>query len=348
MACYSETSIENLNPSLPRAGVIDIGSNAIRLLIGSIDSRGEMKRIIKKREAIRLGGDVFSQNLISNQRMDEVISAISQFTKDFKKNNVGSIRAVATSAVREAHNRDDFISRVFQETGINVDIIDGQQESKSILTAVYSTLQKKNQNLFIMDIGGGSVEFILSSHGAMTDSISLPLGTIRMLEDMEKEGGRETINGESLRKIDLKEKNGKGKDARKKGPLSYRKKLGLHYESSLKSLKDFLKDSPKDFTFIGTGGNLECLGQLRKYIFKRTSHTKIKAHELDYIVDDLFNLNYEQRMKRFNFKKDRNDVILPASLLTQKVLKLTGQKTIHIPGVGLREGLLVSLVTGNS
>lgn len=310
MACHSE--IGTIDDPL-RAGVIDIGSNAIRLLIGSIDSSGKMKRILKKREAIRLGGDVFSQNLIPNKRMDEVVKAMSQFVEKFKEIQVDQIRAVATSAVREAHNKGDFVSRILQETGINIDIIDSHQESESILAAVNNIMQKKNQNLFIMDIGGGSVEFIFSSNGVMVDSISLPLGTVRMLKDIK---GEERF---------------------------HRKKFDHQYKLSFKCIKKFLKQAPPHTTFIGTGGNLECLGYLRKEVFKKTSHTRIRAHELDYLVNEFFCLNSAQRMKRFNLKKDRSDVILPASLLTQKVLRLTGQRKIIIPGVGLREGILVSL-----
>lgn len=318
MACDPEISVKKLEPPL-RAGVIDIGSNAIRLLIGSIDAKGEIKRIIKKRAAIRLGEDVFSQNVISNEHIDRVIAAMSQFARDSKEAQVDQIQAVATSAVREAHNKEDFVSRIFKETGINIDIIDGHQESKSILAAVHNTLQqstlkKENQNLLIMDIGGGSVEFILGSNKVMVAFLSLPLGAVRMLKDIKKT--KET---------------------------QLRDQLNLQYEPSLERIKKFLRKAPKDITLVGTGGNLECLGYLRKEVFQKTSHNKIKSHELDNLVETLFHLNSEQRMERFNFKKDRNDVILPASLLTQKVVKLTNQKKVLLPGVGLCEGLLVSL-----
>ena len=310
--------VEEINPQPETAGVVDIGSNGIRLLIGHINSSGEIQITLKKREAIRLGGDVFSRNLISPQSINKVTMALSQFSEEFKKNQVHKVRAVATSAVREAHNKDDFVSHIKEVTGIPIHVIDGEQESQFILMAVSNALRKRKSNLLIMDIGGGSVEFILSSNGSMAKALSLPLGTVRMLKNVP--------------------------------PLSesYRERLDSAYESSLEPVKNFLKESPKEITFAGTGGNLECLGHLRQNFFKKILNTKIKSHELNTLVDELFRLNSDQRMQQFHFKKDRSDVILPASLLTQKMLQLTEQTKILIPKVGLREGVLISLLDNTS
>lgn len=292
----------------PLEGVIDVGSNAIRFLIGYKNSEGGVTRVLKGRKPIRLGSEVFTQKLIPQNLIDQVVIAFTQFNRDFQRFRVHRVRAIATSAVRESQNKDDFLAQILDKTGITIEIIDGQQEAKLIMAAVRSKIQSKYPNLFIMDIGGGSVEFTLSSGNSLISTLSLPLGTIRTLESIKGEVNRKSIS--------------------------------LQYEASLQIIEKFLQKAPKEFVFVGTGGNLECLGSLRIKIFNKVSINKIKDTELSQLVDDFFTLNSIQRIKRFNFRPDRNDVILPASLLTQEILKITKQKKVLIPGMGLREGLI--------
>lgn len=316
MASSSKADFNELTiPHGLRAGVIDIGSNAIRLLIGNIETNGVVKKLVKIREPIRLGGDVFTKKIISKQKISSTINAFKKFVREFERNEVEKVRAVATSAVREADNKDSFVEKLYEETGIAIDVIGFEEESDLILNAVVSSLKVNGRRFVLMDIGGGSVEFILAQNGRLLDSISLPLGTVRLLDEMSAKPDVRPYLEEKIQKY-------------------------------LPDVEKFFlqSDEPIQY-FVGTGGNMECLGQLRRNIFKKTSNSKIKSHELDYIVEELFLLSPERRMQRFSLRSDRNDVILPASLLSQKILKTLGLGRILLPGVGLREGVLLDLAT---
>ena len=277
MACNSKTSVEKVSSFSLRVGVVDIGSNAIRLIIGDINACGGIVTVLKRREAVRLGESVFRSQRLSDECMDRAVASISQFAEYFREFQVDKVRAVATSAVRNAMNKDEFISRVFQETGVSIDVIDGHQESKFILRSVREVIGPKD--LLIMDIGGGSVEFILSTQEKEFVAISLPLGAVRMIEDM--------------------------KDQQADSNQSFRDALEKKYEDSLFCLNSFLASASHQLTLVGTGGNLECLGQLRKQVFQRKSHTKVKSHEIDLLVEELFALTFREILFKRRQKSHR-------------------------------------------
>lgn len=293
-------------------GVIDIGSNAIRMLIGQVPETGKIKRVMKHRVPIRLGHDVFVNGKISELNMHNTATAFSNFNKEFEKFGVEKVRVVATSAVREAENQVDFLEAILAETGLNVEIIDYKEEAQLIVQAAMNTLGIYDKPFLLMDIGGGSVEFIVGTL-EQNDVISLPLGTVRLLEMTKKSN---SCRMELEKKID-------------------------EYSQQITQL--ISKFQGRVTSFIGTGGNMECLGNLRRLLFRKESRFKVRYHELDYIVEELFRLNTASRMKKFELREDRADVILPASLLSQFVLSQLELDKILLPGVGLREGVLLSL-----
>ena len=270
-------------------GVIDIGSNAIRLLIGQIENQ-EIKRLVKIREPIRLGADVFKKQEITQENIDKTVSAFQRFIPEFEKHGVEEVRIVATSAVREAKNKDQFVESLLAKTGLDVEIIDYKEESKVIFAAVCVSVPfQQDERVLLMDIGGGSVEFVIGENNQVLDMISLPLGTVRLLKNLEED---ECLRDHLAQRID----------------------------EGFLQLEKLLQKYGPIHQFVGTGGNMDCLGDLRKSIFQKTSSSKIKYHELDFIIEELFMCNSKRRIQKFSLRSDRSDVILPASLLSQKVL----------------------------
>ncbi|MCB0391044.1 MAG: hypothetical protein KDD58_07130 [Bdellovibrionales bacterium] len=288
---------------------IDVGSNAIRLLVGEVSKQGELIYIEKIREPVRLGGDVFSEGKISSAIESKALKAFKKFRKKMDQYAVDEVKAVATSAVREAENGLEFVEEIKSKVGIEIEVIDAIQEAELVQKAVDTKINCLNKNVLIMDIGGGSVEFIYSESDKIKAVDSFPFGTVRSLKKSIK-------NSKSIKET-LEELN----------PL----------------LKNFFNTlpSPPD-VFVGTGGNMVCMGYLRTQMFKKTNSQKIKRKELKTLIQELEKLSIQERQMKFRLKPDRADVILPASYAVFQVMEALDMNEMLIPQVGLREGVLIA------
>ncbi len=168
---------------------IDIGSNAIRLLIEYIESNGSVafKKAAFVRVPIRLGEDVFTQGAIGEEKRGKLCCAMSSFSALMKTFNVKAYRACATSAMREAANGAEVVDFIRSESGINIEIISGIEEAKTIFEAGdIGRFISQDQNYIYVDVGGGSTEITVYSGHRRVTSESFPLGTVRMLNSAEK------------------------------------------------------------------------------------------------------------------------------------------------------------------
>jgi exopolyphosphatase/guanosine-5'-triphosphate,3'-diphosphate pyrophosphatase len=159
---------------------VDMGTNSFHLIIVQVKNDGSFKIIDREREVIRLGthrGKEFSW--ISEGEMEKAIDVLKDFGKiaQFYK---ADVRAIATSAVREAKNKDEFIDRVFEETEITVEAVDGKTEAELIYLGVQHALDIKNKRILCIDIGGGSTEFLLGESGISEFAESIKIGAVRL------------------------------------------------------------------------------------------------------------------------------------------------------------------------
>lgn len=294
---------------------IDIGSNAIRMIVGEIgDSRIKIAK--KFRVPLRLGKDVFRDGAIGDDTLKEAGETFKRFAEVNEKYEVLACRAVATSAVREAKNKDLFLQTIFKESKIRIEIIDGIEEARLIHTAVQKEVDLSKKRIMLIDIGGGSVEITFSENGMMSATQSFPMGTVRILQELSRrkldESGLKVIMGEFIE------------------PLS-------HY------IESHAGTAPVELA-VGTGGNLECMGRLKVQLLHRTPNTFVSLKELVEISRQIEDLTLRDRVDRLDLRPDRADVIVPAILLVKTVLRQAGIEKILLPGVGLRDGLLWSLL----
>jgi exopolyphosphatase/guanosine-5'-triphosphate,3'-diphosphate pyrophosphatase len=171
-----------------KLAAIDIGSNAARLLISEVTETNKAKPVFTKlnliRVPLRLGFDVFEKGEISNQRITMFLQTMKAFGFLLKAYNVKHIKACATSAMRDAHNSSEIIRRVKQETGINIEIISGDEEAAIVYeNHVAENLDKEHAYLYI-DVGGGSTELSFFSDVKLKYKESINVGTIRLLKNM--------------------------------------------------------------------------------------------------------------------------------------------------------------------
>lgn len=299
-----------------RLAAIDVGSNAIRLVIGEMEASGEIRTLKKYREGIRLGKDTFSQGSISKKCIDRTLETFEKFKGFLKEHNVRHVRAVATSAMREAANAKALVAEIAKTTGIKVEVIDGMEEGRLIFSAVANRVDLDGSRSTLIDVGGGSVEITIAEGLKIKASQSFPLGTVRMLEALENRG--------------LKEKH-----------------LPMVIEESFRPVRTFLRDQLKgksvDFA-IGTGGNFECLGKLRVALLSKTSIYSMTFDELSELTDHLASMTVKERIQFLRLKNDRADVIVPAALVTMAIMEAIPTDTLNVPFVGLRDGILASLL----
>ncbi|MCS6806313.1 MAG: Ppx/GppA phosphatase family protein [Acidobacteriota bacterium] len=300
---------------MPTIAAIDVGSNAMRLVVGSVNGSRGLQLLESLREPVRLGQDVFTQGLIGEPTLERAIEAFVRFRKVIDAHNVQRVRAVATSAMREAFNRDIVIDRLTQASGIEVQVIDPEEEARLIHLAVNEALNLKNKLAMLVDIGGGSVEVTLAANGQIIATESFNMGTVRLLQKLEeKQRGQRQFNTLVREYVDATRRR-------------LRKEIGQQ----------------KIDVCVGTGGNIETLGDLRQTLLNRQQNTLITDDELDAIIKQLQSLSYEERMRTLRLRPDRADVIMPAAIVLQKILKQAGVAEVMIPHVGLKDGLLLDI-----
>ena len=165
-----------------RYAAVDIGSNSTRMLAAEVVPGGAPKVLAAEREVTRLGASVFHDGRLSNQAIEETVRVLARMATAYRKLDPVAVRAVATSAVRDASNQGEFIARASSALGTQVEIITGREEARLIHQGVMSRWPQGQKRVLIIDIGGGSAEIIASENGHLIDAVSKPLGAVRLQE----------------------------------------------------------------------------------------------------------------------------------------------------------------------
>ncbi len=287
-----------------KLAAIDIGSNAIRLLIEEARGTGSnlyFKKISLTRVPIRLGEDVFSRNEISTKKQEHLVKSMIAFKHLMEVNDVEAYRAVATSAMREARNGDDAVAWVRGLAGVNIEIIQGKEEADLIFSNFFMQNHTDVGSKYLyIDVGGGSTELTLIKNNKRITSASFKLGTVRLLAD----------------KVDP----------------------GV-WDDMLKWVKAKTSNGGQELIAIGTGGNINRLYKESKRRFQE----QITYKEIKQVADFIDSFSLEDRIKKLKLKPDRADVIIPASKIYLSVMKAAGTTKMIVPKVGLSDGIIYHL-----
>jgi len=166
--------------------VIDIGTSAIRMVIAEVSPKQDIRYLENLHKPIRFGKDVFTNNKISNTSVREAIAILKNYVEVIKSYGVRRVQAIATSAVREASNRDNFIDQVYVRTGLDIEVVEGPEENRLELIAVEHALGDeiplKERNCLIVEVGSGSTEIIILNKGQVEVTRTISLGSIRLPE----------------------------------------------------------------------------------------------------------------------------------------------------------------------
>jgi exopolyphosphatase/guanosine-5'-triphosphate,3'-diphosphate pyrophosphatase len=292
-----------------RLSSIDIGSNAIRQLIVEVQPDSTWKILKKHRETIRLGSDVFKVGEIQYNTLVRLILAFGRMAKNNKKFKVDRSLAFATSAFRDAKNRKPILSAIYKTSKIKIKIISGKIEAELIRKAVQNSIGLNNDNCLLIDIGGGSVELTHLQGKKIHYSKSFKWGMVRTLTQAQNQKIHST-------------------------------------EVVRKNLQQNTRLLPKGHfkTAIGIGGNLDAMAKLKLVILKKGPNTLITLEELTKMYSIFCKTPQTKRSQIFGLKPDRVDVIEPAMFLTLNLMKKYEIKKLKIPGTGLKEGAILSLL----
>jgi exopolyphosphatase/guanosine-5'-triphosphate,3'-diphosphate pyrophosphatase len=294
-----------------RLASIDVGSNAIRLLIGEVDGSRAYRVITQERFPVRLGHNAFRHGSLAPEMADRAVRGLSLFRRQMETLNVTRYRAVATSAVRESRNGEAFVGRVRRATGLELEVITGAEEARLVQIAVRNRIPFDGKRWAVVDVGGGSVEVMLVSDAGILWSESHAMGTVRLLEEFD----------------------GAGIDRMRHFMAEYTATLRLASRQRLDDVRGL----------IATGGNIEALAKLIGAEQSKDGVSLVPVSRLAAMAEDLASLPYDERMRRLDLRGDRADVIVPAAFLYERVARLTGVETVHVPHVGLKEGVLLDL-----
>lgn len=282
---------------------IDIGSNAIRLLISTITEQKGKETTFKKtslvRVPIRLGAEVFVDGMISDGNISRMIDAMTAFKLLMRVYEIERYRACATSAMRESENGTKVAGLIEKETGLEIGIIDGKDEAAIIATTDLQNLVNSDKSYLYVDVGGGSTEFTLFTKGETVASKSFKLGTVRLLNetvpDKEWERAEEWVTKitEKFTKIDL----------------------------------------------IGSGGNINNIFKSSG----KSSGKPLSYLYMSTYFDLLQSLTYEERITQLNLNADRADVIVPAARIYLSTMNWSRARRIYVPKIGLSDGIIRAL-----
>ena len=301
---------------MPTIAAIDVGTNAMRLVIGSINPNHRIELLENIREPVRLGKDVFAKGTISEETTERAIEAFQKFKRLIDKYGVDHLKAVATSATREALNSDIFIDRMARATGIDIVAIGGEEEARLIHLAVADRVSLGNKRAILIDIGGGSIEVTLVADASIQATVSFNMGTVRLLQKLEQE---------------------------RVGEPRFNQLVREYADATRKWLESRIAQQKLDLC-IATGGNAEALGDLRKQLLGKDSPFVITRAELDALVDTLQGMRFAERIQELRLRPDRADVIVPAAIVLQTIVRQAGIDQVLVPNVGLKDGLLLDII----
>lgn len=295
---------------MPRVAVIDTGSNAIRLVIAK-DKADGFEVLFKHRESIRLGADVFADGKISPSLLNETVTAFKKFKKIADEHKCDVIKAIATSAMRDAKNQKEVVKKIYEESGIQLEVISGDRESELVFKAIRHEMDLKKDNALLIDIGGGSVELIAVQKGEIIKGKSFPLGTVRLLSTLKKE------------------------------PEAFFDPI-KSIEPLIQDALSYIRDFKISFQFcVGIGGNIERMGKVNCLIADTEDVKEVHLQELINMYDVLAPFSLGKRMKMFDLKADQADVIMPAIVLCIYFLQTAFCQDLKIPGVGIKDGVIL-------
>jgi exopolyphosphatase/guanosine-5'-triphosphate,3'-diphosphate pyrophosphatase len=295
-------------PLQPVLAAIDVGTNAVRLELARPDADGSLETLHQERDPIRPGEGVFATGTMPEETAERLLSTLRRYAALCRRHKA-HVRAVATSALREARNSSDIVRRVREEAGLNLEVVSGKEEARLICLGVLHRKPPGTRSLLI-DIGGGSTE-IATAVGEKPDNLwSLALGSVRLTEVFD---ASRTVTAKQLRLM-----------------------RSFVYEALRKTLPEKLSNVPR--IALGSSGTINAVVAFAA----NESGGIATVRQLTQTVDTLAEMPPERRRKRFDPR--RADIIVSGAVILEAVARHLGVESVAAVNRGLRDGILVDLL----
>ena len=302
-----------------RLAGVDIGTLTCRLLIADLSPDGQLREVRSDRRILRLGEGVDQTKQLSVEAMDRVLQCLKEWREIIDASHIDAVAVVATSAVRDAENRDEFLERVAFEADFVVEVITGHEEARRTLLGIRSSLPAGVTDVLAIDIGGGSTEFILDRPGQSPIVRSIDIGVVRLCErllhhdpptDDEIRQAREWITRET--------------------------KAAIVY-----------MDNYQTATFVGTAGTITSLAamaqKLPTYEPARIHNYTLQLDSIQELEQTLLSRKKADRVGLPGLEKGREEVIAAGAIIIRTVMETLGVSSVLVSDLGLREGVLIEL-----
>lgn len=293
---------------------IDLGTNTARLLIAERSPTGIIP-VRVEREVVRLGGGFTDESGLSVEARERGLACLHRFSDIISAYGVRQVRASATSAVRDAVNGRQFVAEVFQDTGITLVVIDGDEEARLTLKGVLSGLDSESGALVVLDVGGGSTEFTVSVHGSPVFIKSMPVGVVRLTE-----GFHTTI--EMVGRV---------------------RSVVDQLEKELASAGILVSG---DSELVGTAGTATTIAAIKlemvDYDYRLVNNFVVDRGDIAEIFQRLSPLTPQERLSIKGLEKGREDLIIAGLVIITSVMDRFGFDRLKVSDFGLLEGLALS------
>ncbi|MGO4881885.1 MAG: Ppx/GppA phosphatase family protein [Bryobacteraceae bacterium] len=304
---------------MPRYAAIDIGSNSIRMAAAEVLPGSGTRVLASERVVTRLGESVFRTGLLAEEPLEQTCLVLARMAQQYQKLDVVGVRAVATSAVRDARNQAEFVERASLAIGAPVEIISGREESRLIHLGVAASWPQPDRRLLIVDIGGGSAEIIASEHGKLRDSFSKPLGAVR------------------LREIFLRH------DPPLAGELH---QMHEYIEEKLAGVAKRFGQTHWD-RVIATSASASAVvcavNRIPRTKRDQADRLRASAHEIRRLYKRLSVLDLAERRKSIGIGPKRAEIIVPGVSVLLRVLEDFRLPCLYYSAAGVRDGIIADL-----
>jgi exopolyphosphatase/guanosine-5'-triphosphate,3'-diphosphate pyrophosphatase len=298
---------------------VDIGTLTCRLLIADLPPGGRLLEVRSERRILRLGEGVDQTKRLSGAAMDRVIQCLKEWRELIDAAPVDATAVVATSAVRDAANRDEFLDRVKREAGFEIETITGDEEARRTLLGIRSGLPSGVTDVLALDIGGGSIEFILDRPGQNPVVRSIDIGVVRLCERLLR---HDPPTGEELRQA--------------------REWIARETKAAVANMGNY-----QTATFVGTAGTITSLAamaqQLSTYEPARIHNYQLQLSTIQELEQTLLSRKKADRAGLPGLEKGREEVIAAGAIIIRTIMETLGMLAVLVSDLGLREGVLIDL-----
>lgn len=295
---------------------IDIGTNTLRLLISEI-GKHHFKEIHSERMITRLGEGLSGSGRLTNNAVARTVSTLKDFRTIIDRYMINEVVVAATSAVREAENRQYFIDLVKKETGFDIEVISGEEEARRTFLGILHGLDKGIQNIVAIDIGGGSTEFICGRGSEILSRISIDLGVVKLTE----------------RHI-------------KSDPILPSQLASMESEiaEKIRKASEKIVDTVGSI-LVGTAGSITTLAaidqKMEAYNPLRINNCNLKLASIRTILSDLVSKSIKERRTIKGLEPGREDIIVAGAAILITIMEEMGHDSLVVSDCGLREGLII-------